>query len=296
MKIQDILDKTVPFLKTKAIESARLDTELLVAHALNLKNRIDIYLQLDRPLNEKEVSSIRELIRRRSQLEPVAYILGYRHFYKSCFTVNSDVLIPRPESEMLVEHALEFVLSQTDKEFLRIADLGSGSGCIGLSIAQELEKQNKPYEITLIDFSAKALATAEMNAQNLQLPAERVKFSLQDLNHYKPHENFDLVVGNPPYIAHGDKEVDVAVDKYEPHIALYSEENGLLCLKTWLSIWSEKLNADSFLMFEMGYQQRVELEEFLFHFKSSRPELQKLEFEFVKDLNRKDRFVKIKSN
>jgi release factor glutamine methyltransferase len=283
----------VPFLKNKKIDSARLDVELLIAHALGFKNRIDVYLQLDRPLNEVEVSKIREFIRRRGLQEPIAYILGYRYFYKSKFSVNSHVLIPRPETEHIVEHSLNFLSEKKSPERIRIADLGCGTGCIGLSIACELETLNKAYILNLFDFSAQALEVSELNARSLLIPEEKSHFHLKDLNFYKPEETYDLIVGNPPYIANNDPGVELSAHNFEPHSALYAEDEGLFCTKSWLNSWCSSIAPQGLLMFEIGHLQKSALEKFFVELRQSRSELSHLDFEFVKDLNKKDRFFKI---
>ena len=136
MKLKEVLDKSIQFFKDKKFESARLDAELLISHALKLE-RMQLYLKFDSPLTEKEVSDCREVVRRRSQGEPVAYITEEKGFYGLTFKVGPGVLIPRPETELLVEQALEFI-KQNKLEAPKILDLGAGTGCIGFSILKNI--------------------------------------------------------------------------------------------------------------------------------------------------------------
>ena len=141
MLLGEILQKTTQFFKDKKIDSARLDAELLIADALKLK-RIELYIKFEYPLTEGEIQICRDFVRRRAQLEPVAYILGKKDFYNESFIVKFGVLIPRPETEGLVEEVLRWQKERNLSE-PAIVDLGSGSGCIGLSVLKELSGDRK---------------------------------------------------------------------------------------------------------------------------------------------------------
>ena len=210
MKLKEILDKTTAFFKDKKISTPRLDAELLIAHGLRLE-RIQLYLKYDQPITEGELVVLRELVRRRSQGEPVAYILGYRDFYKYRFAVNSSVLIPRPETEHIVEEVLAWAKNQ--EQSYALVDLGCGSGCIGLTLLKELPKA----KLIAVDISENALVVAKENANQLGV-ADRVHFMCMDADNFEivikecgdflGQNKIDVVVANPPYIAIQDPQVE----------------------------------------------------------------------------------------
>ena len=206
------------FLERKHIEGARLDAELLVAHALGL-DRLRLFLELDRPLSAEEVSRGRALLSRRARREPVAYITGRREFYGRSFAVSASVLIPRPETELLVDRAREIVRSRS-LAAVRCLDVGTGSGAIALSLALELPEAR----VVALDISAAALDVARKNAAALGVAETRLEFlegdgALAALD----RGPFDLVISNPPYIALETKDTLVAdVRDHEPALALFA--------------------------------------------------------------------------
>jgi release factor glutamine methyltransferase len=198
--------------------SARLDSELLCAQALGLR-RIDLYLQFDRPLDAAELTSIRELVRRRGKGEPVAYITGIREFYGRQFAVTRDVLVPRPDTETLVERAVASLRARPGEE-LRVADLGTGSGCIAITLAAEVPGMS----VTATDVSPTALDVARANAMALDVEVSFVECSWAD----SLDGRFDLIVSNPPYVTSEELEaVDRDVRDFEPRGALLGGEDGL---------------------------------------------------------------------
>ncbi|WP_413583084.1 peptide chain release factor N(5)-glutamine methyltransferase [Bdellovibrio sp. HCB288] len=257
MKLKEVLDKTTAFFKDKKIETPRLDAELLFAHSLKLE-RIQLYLKFDQPLSEVELSGLRELVRRRGQGEPVAYILGYRDFYKSRFEVSPATLIPRPETEQIVEEVL--VWAKDKEKPYTIVDLGTGTGCLGLSILKELPNA----KLVSVDMSAGAIEVAKRNAMNLGL-ADRVKFVnvdaanvdlvMESCRNFMGQNTIDILVSNPPYIANDDPAVQENVRKFEPSTALFAEENGLALLKSWTKAYAPYLSSESVTMMEMGMSQ-----------------------------------------
>lgn len=250
MKLKEILDKTTQFFKDKNIDSPRLDAELLLAHGLKLTERMQLYLKFDQPMGEAELATCRELVRRRVQGEPVAYILGSKYFFGYNFIVNSDVLIPRPETEHIVEAALEWA---QDKEFAyNIVDLGSGSGCVGLTLLKKLPNAN----LVAVDASEKALEVAKANAEALGV-ADRVRFvnaDAADVSKVGTGE-IHILVSNPPYIASDDKDVEENVKKFEPEIALFAPENGLKFLRDWSQKYASFLSDKAIVLMEMGMSQ-----------------------------------------
>jgi release factor glutamine methyltransferase len=218
--LMDVLRLSTTYLGDHGSSSARLDSELLCAQALGL-GRLDLYLQFDRPLDEQELTAIRELVRRRGRGEPVAYITGSRDFYGRSFAVTRDVLVPRPETETLVERALAVLRTRVDgSEPARVADLGTGSGCIAITLAA----QTPGIEAVATDLSSSALEVARANAQRLDAAVTFVVCSWADAL----SGHFDLIVSNPPYVTTAELEsVDRDVRDFEPHTALLGGDHGL---------------------------------------------------------------------
>jgi release factor glutamine methyltransferase len=214
----DVLRLSTTYLGDHGSTSARLDSELLCAQALGLR-RIDLYLQFDRPLDEQELTSIRELVRRRGKGEPVAYITGTREFYGRPFRVTPDVLVPRPDSETLVQRGVAFLRDRPGAE-LRVADLGTGSGCIAVTLGAEVPGMR----VLATDVSAAALEVARTNAAALGVPVEFIEGSWADAL----AGDFDLIVSNPPYVTTEEfKAVDRDVRDFEPRGALLAGDDGL---------------------------------------------------------------------
>jgi len=257
MIVKDVLDKTVQFFKDKKIETARLDAELLLCSALGYKNRVDIYLKFEEPIKEPELIKCRDFVRRRSQGEPVAYIVGEKYFYGLGFKVSPAVLIPRPESELLIEQAQKWI-EKNKLTLMRILDLGTGSGCLGLTLA----KKNPEAQVTLIDASAEAIEIAKTNAEQLSV-GDRVQLiysKVEDLQDFS--QPFDLIIANPPYIAPNDSQVEENVHKFEPHLALYSEDHGLHALQTWSKKAAAWLAPKAWMGFEMGADQSEDMKKY----------------------------------
>jgi len=257
MIVKDVLDKTVQFFKDKKIETARLDAELLLCSALGYKNRVDIYLKFEEPIKEPELIKCRDFVRRRSQGEPVAYIVGEKYFYGLGFKVSPAVLIPRPESELLIEQAQKWI-EKNKLTLMRILDLGTGSGCLGLTLA----KKNPEAQVTLIDASAEAIEIAKTNAEQLSV-GDRVQLiysKVEDLQDFS--QPFDLIIANPPYIAPNDSQVEENVHKFEPHLALYSEDHGFHALRTWSKKASSWLAPKAWMGFEMGADQSEDMKKY----------------------------------
>jgi release factor glutamine methyltransferase len=216
--LMDVLRLSTTYIGDHGSSSARLDSELLCAHALGLR-RIDLYLQFDRPLDEDELSSIRELIRRRGKGEPVAYITGTRDFYGRTFRVTPDVLVPRPDTETLVQQAVTYLRARPGAE-LRVADLGTGSGCIAITLAAEVSGMS----VIGTDVSTAALDIARENATSLGVDVTFSECSWADAL----DGQFDLIVSNPPYVTTAELEgVDRDVRDFEPHAALLGGDDGL---------------------------------------------------------------------
>lgn len=286
MQLKEVLQKTTAFFKEKGIASARLDTELLLARALNW-DRIKLYMNYDYPLSAQELDACRALVRRRAQGEPVAYILGSRDFYKSTFHVEPGVLIPRPETESIVEEAVAWVRAQ-NLSAPAVIDFGCGSGCIGLSILKELPNAR----LLACDISDKAIEVSARNAEQLGVN-ERVQFRLGDVATLTQDEVLatfgkvaDVIVANPPYIASADTAVEPGVRKFEPQEALFSGDNGLAHIRAWAHAAEIALRPGGFVMFEIGSDQGKSGEDAF----ACLPAFENIRV--IKDLAQHDRFIR----
>lgn len=263
MKLKDVLEKTSGFFRDKGFPSARLDAELLLADALKV-DRIRLYLDFDRPLAEAEVERCREVVRRRTQGEPVAYILGKKGFFGLSFDVSPAVLIPRPETEHLVEEALGWAKNSA-KESLNVVDLGCGSGCIGISVL----KNCPSARLLALDVSEEAVKLSEINAQKNDV-SDRARFFCADANSNEIGEilkragvdQIDLLLANPPYIDPNDQRTEENVKRYEPSAALFAGEQGLADLKSWTQKWAPFMAENSLCVMEMGNTQGADMKEF----------------------------------
>jgi release factor glutamine methyltransferase len=218
-----IIQWGVPYLTQKGIRNAKFDSETIIAHALQI-DRLKVYLQFDRPLDAQELLLIRNMFKRRAQHEPIQYITGKREFFGISLKVGPGVLIPRPETELIVEQASLFV-EKIPEEERKILDLGTGSGCIALALAKSI-----PCNIWAVDSSLEALEIAQENARNLGINQAihwRHGDWFKGLLPEDP-ECFQVIVSNPPYIALSEKEeLDPEVKNYEPMEALFAGESGL---------------------------------------------------------------------
>jgi release factor glutamine methyltransferase len=221
--LMEVVRLSTGYLESHGSSSPRLDAELLAATALRMR-RLDLYLQFDRPLEETQLTAIRELVRRRGDGEPVAHITGEREFYGRPFTVSADVLIPRPETETVVELTLRRARSlQRDGEGVRIADIATGSGCIAISLAAELPGA----KLTATDLSEAALEVAAGNVNRHHI-GHRVELLRGSWCEPLQGREFDIVVANPPYIP--SVELDGLardVREREPALALDGGSDGL---------------------------------------------------------------------
>jgi release factor glutamine methyltransferase len=213
MTVGEVLRRANDHLAAKGSETPRLDAELLLAHALG-RQRIELYTDFDRPLDTTELAGFRELISRRSRREPVAYILGERGFRRLMLKVDRRALIPRPETETVVERCLERLRGLDAPEVL---DVGTGSGAIALALVDE----HAGVAVTAIDVSPEAVALARENAH---AAGAEIAFIEHDLHTGLPAGPFDLVVSNPPYVAAEELATLMPdVRDYEPHVALVGE-------------------------------------------------------------------------
>jgi release factor glutamine methyltransferase len=211
-----VLTKSQEYLKSSGIPSPRLDAELLLSEVLGIE-RIRLYSNFDRKLTEEEKDKYRVFIKERATCKPVAYIIQKKAFYKSNFYVNESVLIPRPETEELVD----WVISDTSDGDFEILDLGTGSGCIGISL-----QQSRPYwKVFISDLSADALEVAQKNSREI-LGKELIFFHSDLFASIPETQKFDRIVSNPPYIPIQEKpQIMKDVLDFEPHLALFIEDS-----------------------------------------------------------------------
>lgn len=246
--VRRILDWTTAHLKKHGSDTPRLDTEILLAHARGCR-RIELYTRFDEVLDERERATMRELVRRRAQSEPVAYLVGHREFFSLDFRVTPAVLIPRPDTETLVVELLDACKTL---EAPRVLDIGTGSGCIAVAAAVN----QRSAQITATDRSEAALAVARENAQ-MHGVLERIRFLEGDL--FAPlqeNEQFDVVASNPPYIADREKEtLQNDVRRYEPHEALFAGPTGLEVLSRLIDEVAGHLARGGTLILEISPEQ-----------------------------------------
>ncbi|MBM7622884.1 peptide chain release factor N(5)-glutamine methyltransferase [Sporohalobacter salinus] len=256
LTIKEILKRTTEHFKEYGIETARLDAEVLLADLLNIE-RINLYVNFDRPLTELEVDEYRQRVIQRSKRKPVAYIIGYREFMSLKFKVNEDVLIPRPETEHLVEAITQKVNDLADrKEELTIVDLCTGSGAIIISLVKELADISIEINYIGTDISQDALQIAKENAELHQV-RDKIQFLVGDLlNPIKEHNlKPDILVSNPPYVAEDEFEDLEPELQYEPKIALEAKENGIEFYRQIIFDSRRLLAGDGIIGLEIGNQQ-----------------------------------------
>jgi release factor glutamine methyltransferase len=248
MTVLEAINLSTEFLGKKEIESPRTNAELLLAFALNCK-RLDLYLSYDRPLNVSEVNIYRELIKRRSKSEPLQYILGKVEFYGLEFNINSSVLIPRQETEILIETIIN---SLNKEDEVKILDIGAGSGNISVSLAKHLPGA----KITSTDTSKPALEIALANAKFHNV-SERIKFIEHDITSDELiNEQFDIVVSNPPYISKAEfQNLRDELKVYEPMNALTDYSDGLSFYREISNKANKFLKKGGKLFFEVGQGQ-----------------------------------------
>jgi release factor glutamine methyltransferase len=243
-----LLTWTKDFLKKKGSESPRLDAEVLLASVLDCE-RVRLYTQFEDEVGERARARFRELVKRRAEGAPVAYLVGRKEFYSLNFAVSPAVLIPRPDSESAVVEALAKLKGL---EAPRCVDVGTGSGCLALACVH----QHKSARFVAIDLSPEALAIARSNAEKLGL-ADRVEFREGDLlGPVKGEGPFDLIVSNPPYIASSVVlELEPGVRDFEPHLALDGGEDGLRIVDRLIPQALALLKVGGHLILEIGSDQ-----------------------------------------
>jgi release factor glutamine methyltransferase len=243
--LAEVLRRSTEYLETHGSPTPRLDAELLLAHSLGL-SRIELYTQFERPLSEAELDGCRSLVSRRGRREPVAYVIGQWGFRRLMLDVDARVLVPRPETELLVERCLALLSETTSPAVL---DVGTGSGAIALAIKDE----RPDARVTACDISTDALEVARRNAERLGLEIELLE---SDLLSAFGDRRFDLIVSNPPYVSRAELEqLEPEVSRHEPSLATLAGEDGLDSYRKLLPQAAERLVAGGWLAVECGAGQ-----------------------------------------
>ena len=250
MNIETAIREGVKILKHKDILTALLDTELLMAKAVN-KDRKYVLLNFYKKLNKKKLIDFKKLIQKRSKRKPVAYLTNKKFFWKSDFFINHGTLIPRPETELIVENVLNLT---KNKHKLNILDIGIGSGCILLSILNE----RKDFYGTGIDLSQNSLNISKINANNLNV-SSRLKLFKTDVDKFFLGK-YDLIVSNPPYINnHNIKYLEKDVSKFEPKLALDGGLDGLAVFRKVIKKSSKLIKKNGKFVLEIGFDQKTKV-------------------------------------
>ena len=258
--IQKLLNWITEHFTNKDVDSPRLSAEILLSHVLAMK-RIELYTHFDKPVSKGQLDRLHGLVKRAGQNEPIAYIVGKTEFYSLELNVTPDCMIPRPETELLAERAIEFLRMRAGKQ--SVCDLCTGSGCIAIAIARNYPNAN----IIATDISDAALNVAAKNVERHQYN-ERIKLLCGDLfDPLVPQldiDKFDLIVCNPPYVSAAEFErLDKKIKDYEPKLALFAGEDGLDIYRRIVEKVDAFLKPDGALMLEVGYRQGQTVRELL---------------------------------
>ena len=275
MNIFEAIKKGDAILRESGIESYKIDSEILMSRVIK-KNRADIILNSKTELSQKDYNLYENLIIQRSKQKPIAYLTGKKEFWKYEFSVTKDVLIPRPDTEIIVEKTLKLT---KNKNKLKMLEIGIGSGCILLSIL----KERKNFYGTGIDISKKTIEICKINCKNLGL-SSRVKLFKTDIDNFR-YGKYDLIISNPPYIKKFDlKYLEKEVSFYEPKPALDGGLDGLSELKKVILNSSKLIKRNGKLVLEIAFDQA----------ESVKSILKQNEFyinEIIKDLSKKNRCI-----
>jgi release factor glutamine methyltransferase len=256
--VLEVIQKSAEFLAKREVESARLQAESLLAHVLKLP-RMKLYLNFERVLTAPELDAARELVKRRSQREPLQHITGSTSFCGLEIAVNRNVLVPRPETELLAELGWQF-LSTINHPPATALDFGTGSGCIAIALAVKCPAAR----VTAVDVSAEAIVLAKENAERNGV-AERIQFAHGDgFAAVSTGQRFDLIISNPPYIATSEIEtLQPEVRDFDPHAALDGGADGLDFYRMLAARAGEFLQPDGKMMVEFGDGQADALKKIL---------------------------------
>ena len=247
MNIQSAIKEGTIILKNSYIKTAKLDSEILLAKVLGSK-REDIILNIQKNLDDDNLDHFKKLIKERANRKPIAYLLNKKFFWNYEFYINENALIPRPDTEVIINEILRLA---KNKNKINILDIGVGSGCILLTIL----KERKNFYGTGIDISKKSLDISKINAKKLNVES-RVKFYKSDIDKFNKGK-YDLVVSNPPYIKSCDlKYLEKDVINFEPKLALDGGSDGLLQIRKVINKTSELIKKNGKFYLEIGFDQK----------------------------------------
>ena len=253
-----ILEKVIlegsSILKKNGIKTSRLDSEILMSKAIN-KDRVFMILNSNQNLEKKSLNCFFDLIKKRSIGTPVSYLTGKKNFWNNEFKINENVLIPRPDTELIIQEALKLT---KNKNKLRVLDIGTGSGCLILTIL----KEKKNFSGIGIDISKKCLNLAKINRDNFAL-GNRVKFLKSDIDNFN-YGKYDLIISNPPYIRKTDlKYLERDVINFEPLIALNGGIDGLSEIRKVIYRSFKLLKSNGKLILEIGFNKKNDVKKLL---------------------------------
>lgn len=273
--VLSMLEWATSYFEEKEVKSPRLSIEWLLAFVLNIK-RLDLYLKYDRPLTSEELEILRPFVKRRANHEPLQYITGETEFYNSTIKINPSVLIPRQETEQLVQ----LISTQhQEEENLKVLDIGTGSGCIPIALKKEFDS----WDVSGFDISTDALRISNENADINNVHVHFFEHNLFESNLNGDKSEFDLIISNPPYIlSHEEKTLDDEVKNFEPHLALFCESTQKMygAIETFCS---KNLSKNGTLYLELHESYSSEVKD-LFTSRNWNAEI-------AKDLDEKDRFL-----
>lgn len=294
MTVLEILNRTKVFFEKKGVPDALLDAQYIISHGLKMKSRMDIYLNFEKPLTPSELDVLREMVARRANREPLQHIIGDTSFRGFIIKCDRRALIPRPETESLVDMARER-LKGVENPF--IVEIGTGSGCISISCAKEIENA----KVLACDISEDALSLARENAEANELAVPQLTFAKGDLLNAATAEaltaagqdanaKIDCLIANLPYIPDSEKgKLQPEVDKFDPELALYGGSDGLDLVRKLLQQTQGRLNSGAPILLEIGSEQAEVL-------KDEAQNYPWLEFAGIhKDYNDNIRFVSYKA-
>ncbi|MFA7325354.1 MAG: peptide chain release factor N(5)-glutamine methyltransferase [Candidatus Kapaibacterium sp.] len=241
-RIIDIINWSKDYLEKNNIDSPRLTIELMLTHVLEIE-RIKLYTDYDKPLSDKELSTIKSMINQRVKRIPLQYILGQVEFLGRKFIVNQNVLIPRPETEEIVVKVIND--NKKNKDY-KILDIGTGSGCIAISLAKEFTSST----ITALDNSTSALKVAKQNSIDLEV--DNVKFVYADILTTEPKLKYDIIVSNPPYVSTSEMNEIEPELSFEPNSALTDSSDGLEFYRRFVTIYRNILSIDGVFYLELN--------------------------------------------
>jgi release factor glutamine methyltransferase len=281
--------KAVLVLKKSGDQTAELDASILLEY-ITKKNRGNILSHPEEPLTNSQNAKFANLIKKRINGMPIAYILGHKEFFGYDFYVNKNTLIPRPETEKLVE----LVLNRIDKENIRILDMGTGSGCIIISLAKELEKKGINCNLQACDISSKALYVAKKNAQRHQV-TENIRFFISDLfDNRRLHNKYDIIVANLPYVPTTNRKNKPTIKDssihFEPQSAIFVDGDGSNIITRFLEQSKNRLSKNGAIFLELDERNSMKIKEIAKKYFSEK------KIELLNDLSGKLRYLTIEKS